>query len=104
MAFDMWFDCDNEQINCQISNEDERILRLAAGNTNFTTLPWLLDNFYNDPVIYPNVAKSLVVELKNLADYFAKNNRKQSITHCQKIEHFIRLSIEKTQVIHCISD
>ena len=104
MAFDMWFDCDNEQINCQISHEDERILRLAAGNTNFTTLPWLLDNFYNDPVIYPNVAKSRVVELKNLADYFAKNNRKQSITHCQKIEHFIRLSIEKTQVIHCISD
>ena len=76
MAFDMWFDCDDGPIHCQISHEDERILRLAAGNTNFTTLPWLLDNFYNDPVIYPNVAKSLVVELKNLADYFAKNNRK----------------------------
>ena len=104
MAFDMWFDCDNEKINCQISHEDERILRLAAGNTNFSTLPWLLDNFYNDPVIYPNVAKSLVVELNNLADYFAKNNRKQYITPCQKIENFIRLSIEKMQVIHCISD
>ena len=77
MAFDMWFDCDNEKINCQISHEDERILRLAEGNTNFSTLTWLLDNFYNDPVIYPNVAKSLVVELNNLADYFAKNNRKQ---------------------------
>jgi hypothetical protein len=55
-------------------------------------------------VIYPNVAKSLVVELNNLADYFAKNNRKQYITPCQKIENFIRLSIEKMQVIHCISD
>ena len=104
MAFDMWFDCDNEQINCQISHEDERILRLAEGNTNFSTLTWLLDNFYNDPVIFPNIAKSLVVELNNLADYFAKNNRKQYITPCQKIENFIRLSIEKMQVIHCISD
>lgn len=55
-------------------------------------------------MIYPNVAKSLVVELNNLADYVAKNNHKQSITHCQKIENFIRLSIEKMQVIHCISD
>lgn len=38
MAFDMWFDCDNEKINCQISHEDERILRLAEGNTNFQRL------------------------------------------------------------------
>lgn len=104
MAFEMFSDTQSDKITQSISYGQEAVLRLAESDPNYPTLNWLFDNFYDDPIIYPNIAKSLADELAILSESFIKNNRKNHAKNLANLFDFFNSAFQTNQVITTISD
>lgn len=104
MALEMWFISEHGKVEQTISHGQLDILQLTENTSNFPMLNWLFDNFYNDPVIYPNISNSLANEIQALANDFTSKNRKQYLPSCQVLNEFFGKAFAENQVIYTISD
>ncbi len=101
MPFDIYLD--EERVF--IDHHEEHMFDLINEDDNYPQLNWIWEEFYNGPVIYPNIANDLVHELIALRQRVVQNKEYKYLTvPIDRIMPLLSKAYKSGQLLNCMSD
>lgn len=105
MSFDMYYK--NGMIRktrCQISDDMLTTLYQIHGGASFPQLTWLINNFYENPQIQPDIASALADEILAFEKLILSLHLPFPRIPLQNLHTFFMQAAAKQQTIHTSSD
>ena len=97
MAFDMFAG----KLREKIDYDEEEILKLVNGDSDYPLLNWLWEEFYSGPRIHREQATQIARELQSLAQNLDDSDMRQT---CFRLVEFFLKASSLDEEVRCMSD
>lgn len=105
MSFDMYYKSGMiRKTRCQISDDMLTTLYQIHGDVNFPQLTWLINNFYENPQIQPDISSALADEILAFEKLILSLHLPFPRLPLQNLHTFFMGSAASQQIIYTSSD